>query len=51
MHPDMFKPLLVMILAFYLFYAWVLILNTRAEILNRERRAAWVRELAEEGVA
>ncbi len=50
MHPDMFKPLLVMIVAFYLFYAWVLILNTRAEILSRERRAAWVRELAEEDV-
>ena len=49
MHPDMFQPLLVMILAFYLFYAWVLVLNVRAEILVRERRAAWVRDLAGEG--
>lgn len=48
MHPDMFQPLLVMILAFYLFYAWVLVLNTRAEILDRERRANWVRELSME---
>jgi heme exporter protein C len=46
MHPDMFKPLLVMILGLYVFYALVLVLNTRAEILARERRAAWVRELA-----
>ena len=49
MHPAMFQPLLVMILAFYLFYAWVLVLNVRAEILVRERRAGWVRELAGKG--
>ncbi len=49
MHPDMFQPLLVMILAFYLFYAWVLVLNVRAEILARERRSGWVRDLAGEG--
>lgn len=49
MHPDMFQPLVVMILAFYLFYAWVLVLNVRAEILVRERRAGWVRDLAGEG--
>ena len=46
MHPDMFKPLLLMILGCYCFYALVLILNTRAEILHRERRTSWVRELA-----
>ncbi|HCO59226.1 MAG TPA: heme ABC transporter permease, partial [Porticoccaceae bacterium] len=44
-HPAMFKPLLVMIIGFYCFYALVLILNTRAEILRREQRSAWVREL------
>lgn len=48
MHPDMFQPLLVMILAFYLFYAWILVLNIRAEVLERERRANWVRELSAE---
>lgn len=46
MHPSMFKPLLVMIVGFYAFYGLVLILNTRAEILRRERRTQWVAELA-----
>lgn len=46
MHPDMFKPLLLAILGCYLFYALVLILNTRVEILRRERRTSWVRDLA-----
>ncbi|WP_438950855.1 heme ABC transporter permease [Porticoccus sp.] len=45
MHPDMFHPLLVMIAAFYCFYALVLILNTRSEILYRERRASWVKDM------
>jgi heme exporter protein C len=46
MHPDMFQPLLVMIVALYCFYALALILFTRAEILRRERDATWVRDLA-----
>ncbi|MDA8782002.1 heme ABC transporter permease [Porticoccaceae bacterium] len=46
MHPDMFQPLLVMILGFYCFYAVALFLHTRAEILRRERKSSWVRELA-----
>ncbi len=46
MHPDMFKPLLVMILAMYCFYGLALILNTRVEILQRERKTGWVRALA-----
>jgi len=46
MHPDMFQPLLVMIVALYFFYALALILFTRAEILQRERDAVWVRDLA-----
>jgi heme exporter protein C len=45
MHIDMFLPLLVMIIGFYLFYAVALILHTRSEILRRERKTAWVREL------
>lgn len=45
MHPDMFQPLLVMILGFYCFYAVALILNTRVEVLCRERRTRWVQEL------
>jgi heme exporter protein C len=46
MHPDMFQPLLVMILGFYCFYTVALFLFTRAEILCRERKSAWVKELA-----
>ena len=45
MHPDMFMPLLIMILGFYLFYAVALILFARAEILRREYRASWVKQL------
>jgi len=45
MHPDMFAPLLLMIIGFYGFYFLTLMLFTRAEILHRERKASWVREL------
>lgn len=45
MHPDMFHPLLVMIAGFYCFYALVLILSTRSEILHRERRSSWVKDI------
>jgi heme exporter protein C len=45
MHPDMFHPLLVMILGFYCFYAVALFLAVRVEILNRERRSQWVRDV------
>jgi heme exporter protein C len=41
----MLYPLLIMILAFYCFYALALILYTRVEILRRERRTQWVNEL------
>ena len=44
-HPDMLYPLLVMIVAMYCFYALVLILFTRAEIVNRERQTQWVQAL------
>lgn len=45
MHPDMFHPLVVMILGFYCFYALALIMATRVEIVHRERRTRWVLEL------
>ena len=45
MHPDMFMPLLVMIIGFYAFYAVTLMLFTRTEILRREYRASWVKQL------
>lgn len=47
MHMDMFLPLLVMIVGFYLFYAVALILFTRSEILRRERKTSWVRQLVQ----
>jgi heme exporter protein C len=34
-----------MIIGFYLFYAVALMLHTRNEILRRERKTSWVREL------
>lgn len=44
-HPSMAYPLLTMILAFYLFFTWLLLSNTRIEILHRERRTTWVKDL------
>ena len=46
MHPDMFRPLLLMIAGFYCLYALVLMLRLRAEILDREQKSRWVEELA-----
>ncbi|MBT6692950.1 MAG: heme ABC transporter permease [Porticoccaceae bacterium] len=48
MHPDMFQPLLVMILGFYCFYVVALCLFTRVEILRRERKTGWVGDLVGE---
>lgn len=45
MAPEMLWPLLISILAFYLFFAVVLLLRMRAEILSRERRTKWVQAL------
>ena len=45
MHPDMFMPLVVMIIGFYAFYTLSLVLYARAEILRREYRASWVKQL------
>lgn len=44
-HPSMLYPLLVMIAGFYLFYAYVLLKTIRAEILHREYRTQWVKDL------
>ena len=38
-------PLFIMIIAFKLFFVTVLLLRTRNEVLDRERRSAWVGEL------
>jgi len=41
----MLYPLLTMVIGFYVFYALVLLLNTRVEILRRENRTQWVNDL------
>ncbi len=43
--PSMLYPLLMMVIGFYAFYALVLLLNTRVEILRRENRTQWVNDL------
>ena len=42
---DMLWPLLTMILAFTLFFAAVLLFRVKAEVLEREKNARWVRDL------
>lgn len=46
MAPEMYWPLLVCGLGFYLLFALVVILRTRNVILEREATSRWVRELA-----
>jgi len=43
--PSMAYPLITMIVAFYVAYAWLLLSHTRVEILRRERKTRWVQEL------
>ena len=45
MAPEMWMPLLVMVVGFYCFFAVSLMMRTRNEILIRERRSSWVKEL------
>jgi heme exporter protein C len=45
MPAEMWMPLLVMVLGFYCFFAVTLMLRLRNEILRRERRSSWVRDL------
>jgi heme exporter protein C len=44
----MLIPLLLMAVAFKLYYAFVVLMRARCEVLERERNTGWVRELAEE---
>jgi heme exporter protein C len=41
---DMLWPLLMMIVAFQLYYGALLCMRVRAEVLKRERNASWLRE-------
>ena len=49
-HPSMAYPLLTMILAVYLVFAWLLLSYTRVEILEREKRTNWVADLVKKSV-
>ncbi len=44
-HPSMLIPLLVMAVAFTLYYFTVALMRMRAEILEREKNSRWVAEL------
>jgi len=48
-HWTMLVPLLLMAVAFKLFYALVLLIRARTEVLERERSSAWVREMFDAG--
>ncbi len=48
-HISMLIPLLLMVLAFQLLYAWNLMAKLRTGILQREKRARWVADLVEAG--
>ncbi len=43
---DMLVPLLVMILGFTLYFAWLVTRRLQGEVLERERQARWVQRLA-----
>lgn len=47
--PSMLYPLLIMFLAFYLFYFWNLLQATRVEILRREHKTQWVTAILQGG--
>ena len=45
MPATMWMPLLLMVIAYYVFFAAVLMMRMRAEIIERENRTDWVRHL------
>ncbi|MEH6358459.1 MAG: heme ABC transporter permease [Pseudomonadales bacterium] len=48
MPAEMWMPLLIMVVGFYCFFAAVLMMRTRVELLDRERRTGWVKEIIRE---
>lgn len=44
-HADMWWPLVLTIIGFYLLYAVIVILHARAHVLEKEQRTRWVQEL------
>ncbi len=49
MSPDMWVPLLLAVLGLYLLFGWLACLRMQTEILTREFRTRWVRELVSRG--
>ncbi len=47
--PEMAYPLILMIFAVYLFYAWLVLSKTRVEVLHREAKTQWVKDAATGG--
>jgi heme exporter protein C len=45
MPPEMYIPMLAMFLGFTLLFGALLLTRLRAEVLNRERSAAWIRDV------
>ena len=45
MHTSMLIPLLLMAVAFKLYFALAVMMRARAEVLHRERRSGWVRDV------
>jgi len=45
LHVSMMIPLLIMALAFKLYFATTLLMRARCEVLEREKNSTWVREL------
>ncbi len=45
MPPEMWVPLLITLLGFYVLFALLLLMRTRCEIIDRERSSKWVRQL------
>lgn len=47
MPPDMWIPLLIMVIGFYCFFAVILMSRARTEVLRRENKSDWVKSLVE----
>jgi len=50
MHIDMLAPLLVMALAFKVYYGIALLLRTRTELIEREPNSKWLKAIIEEKI-
>lgn len=44
-HPSMLTPLVIMAVAFKVYFVWLLFIRMRNEILSRERSTNWVKKL------